>query len=290
MENGLWLDTGKKRDLAADEEDILAYLCEKKDLRNIFNHQNQMLFTTNRLLLFENQPFSFIRRLNLTIPYVKKILERKQVNLCYFTLTRKNIELLRREPDDTRCKILYYFIRADAVESEGKLKVLFESNYDGTGFLMEASEMAECLKYTPINVLVILGQHSWELCKYLNSALEKTEIIISISSKGLNSNYFTKEEILRDPFVFYDAEVQVLFFDLTVCYLLKALAYTQAEDCFEEPSLYKSWEFRKQLSLDSPNNNLEAQIEAHLKNSLDKAAEIIKIRSLDQQFGAKLTQ
>jgi hypothetical protein len=48
----------------------------------------------SRVLMFRNSPYVFIRKRNVTMKYVKKILHKRDVKISYFALNRGNFSLL----------------------------------------------------------------------------------------------------------------------------------------------------------------------------------------------------
>jgi hypothetical protein len=97
---------------------IFNHLCQKIEQKALFNQNGLIICARARTIILDGKPCLFTRKRNLTMVYLKKLIEGKRLKISYFTLTPGTLNNLTADQSNNRCEMLYLILTVDAPSAD----------------------------------------------------------------------------------------------------------------------------------------------------------------------------
>jgi hypothetical protein len=79
---------------------IFNHLCNKIEQKALFNQKGLIICARARPILADGKPYLFTRKRNLTMRYLKSLIEGRALKISYFTLTPNTLNNLQKDSTD----------------------------------------------------------------------------------------------------------------------------------------------------------------------------------------------
>lgn len=95
--------------------EIFSYLCEQTWKKTLFNGSNNIVFFKSKVIVSDQKPLTFVRKRNVAMKYMLKMLGEFKINMTFLHLTKNNFNYIQKDKQNPDCKIKYLVLTVDAV-------------------------------------------------------------------------------------------------------------------------------------------------------------------------------
>lgn len=149
----------------------------------LFNESNNIIFFKSRVIVYKDKPYTYVRKRNVTMKYVKKMLSDIKINMSFLHLTRTNFNFVQIDKkQNPNCRIKYLVLTVDSEIVNGEICLVFEQQNNITQDIVRLETFLEMMNMVNVEFIIVMGRKAVVLAEHMSRGLKATPIIIGFEN------------------------------------------------------------------------------------------------------------
>ena len=162
---------------------MFSYLCEQAWKKMLFNESNNIIFFKSRVIVFKDKPNIYVRKRNVTMKYVKKMLSDIKINITFLHLTKNNFNYIQIDKkQNPNCKIKYLILTVDTEIINNEIYLIFEQQNNITHDMVRLETFLDMMNMVNVEFIIIMGKKAVTLAEHMSKALKASPIIMGFEN------------------------------------------------------------------------------------------------------------